>query len=346
MQSAMAQAAIRKKRVKITSLALLILPIILLAASLGIGRFPVSLDTVFSILGSRVFPIEPTWTGIEETVVLQIRLPRVLLAMLVGAGLAIAGASFQGLFRNPLVSPGILGVAAGTGFGACLGILMFGEPIAITLLAFVFGILAVIGAYMISKLKTGSSLLMLVLAGVIVGAFFTALIGLMQYVADPEEQLPAMVFWLMGSLAGASYRELLWGAPLIVIGSSILLLLRWRINVLSLGEEEAQSLGINTQWLRWIIIVAATFVTAAAVAMTGMVGWVGLVIPHVGRMLVGPNHKVLLPASISLGAMFLLITDNVARAAIAAEIPLSILTALIGAPYFAYLLRRTGGRWA
>ncbi|MCL0029805.1 iron ABC transporter permease [Dehalococcoidia bacterium] len=346
MQSVMAQVAIQKKTVGITPFVLLILPIVLLAASLGIGRFPVSLDTVFSILGSRVFPIEPTWAGVEETVVLQIRLPRVLLAMLVGAGLAIAGASFQGLFRNPLVSPGILGVAAGAGFGACLGILMFGEPIAITLLAFVFGILAVIGAYMISKLKTGSSLLMLVLAGVIVGAFFTALIGLMQYVADPEEQLPAMVFWLMGSLAGASYRELLWGAPLIVIGSSILLLLRWRINVLSLGEEEAQSLGINTQWLRWIIIAAATFVTAAAVAMTGMVGWVGLVIPHVGRMLVGPNHKVLLPASISLGAMFLLITDNVARAAIAAEIPLSILTALIGAPYFAYLLRRTGGRWA
>ncbi len=127
----------------------------------------------------------------------------------------------------------------------------------------------------------------------------------MQYVADPEEQLPAMVFWLMGSLAGASYRELLWGAPLIVIGSSILLLLRWRINVLSLGEEEAQSMGINTQWLRWIIIAAATVVTATSVAMTGMVGWVGLVIPHVGRMLVGPNHKVLLPASISLGAMFL-----------------------------------------
>ncbi|MCL0065952.1 iron ABC transporter permease [Dehalococcoidia bacterium] len=346
MQSVMAQVAIQKKTVGITPFVLLILPIVLLAASLGIGRFPVSLDTVFSILGSRVFPIEPTWAGVEETVILQIRLPRVLLAMLVGAGLSIAGASFQGLFRNPLVSPGILGVAAGAGFGACLGILMFGEPIAITLLAFVFGILAVIGAYMISKLKTGSSLLMLVLAGVIVGAFFTALIGLMQYVADPEEQLPAMVFWLMGSLAGASYRELLWGAPLIVIGSSILLLLRWRINVLSLGEEEAQSLGINTQWLRWLIIIAATVVTATAVAMTGMVGWVGLIIPHVGRMLVGPNHKVLLPASISIGAMYLLIIDNVARAATATEIPLSILTAIIGAPFFAYLLRRTGGRWA
>ena len=341
------KAVITRKGVKITPFALVVLPVILLVASLVIGRFPVSLDTVFSILGSQVFPIEPTWAGVEETVILQIRLPRVLMAMLVGAGLSISGASFQGLFRNPLVSPAILGVSAGAGFGACLGILMFGgQPIAIKLLAFVFGILAVIGAYMISKLKTGSSLLMLVLAGVIVGAFFTALIGLMQYVADPEEQLPAMVFWLMGSLAGASYRELLWGAPLIVIGSSILLLLRWRINVLSLGEEEAQSLGINTQWLRWIIIVAATFVTAAAVAMTGMVGWVGLVIPHVGRMLVGPNHKVLLPASISIGAMYLLIIDNVARTATAAEIPLSILTAVIGAPFFAYLLRRTGGRWA
>ena len=335
------------KKYRVTSLALLILPIILLAASLSVGRFPVSLDTVFNILASHVFPIEQTWTGIEETVVLRIRLPRVLLAMLVGAGLSISGASFQGLFRNPLVSPGLLGVAAGAGFGACLGILMFGgQPIAIKLLAFVFGILAVIGAYMISKLKTGSSLLMLVLAGVIIGAFFTALIGLTQYVADPEEQLPAMVFWLMGSIAGASYRELLWGAPLIIIGSSVLLLLRWRINVLSLGEEEAQSLGINTQWLRWFIIVAATVITASAVAMTGMVGWVGLVIPHVGRMLVGPNHKVLLPASISIGAMYLLVIDNVARAATAAEIPLSILTALIGAPFFAYLLRRTGGRWS
>jgi len=334
-------------KARITLIALVALPIMTFLISLSLGRYSISIGTAFGILLSHILPVvEPTWTGIEEMVVIQIRLPRVLLAMLVGASLAIAGASFQGLFRNPLVSPGILGVSAGAGFGACLGILMFGEPIAIKLLAFVFGILAVIAAYMISKLKTGSSLLMLVLAGVIIGAFFTALIGIMQYVADPEEQLPAMVFWLMGSMAQASFKDLLWGAPPILIGISILLLLRWRINVLSLGEEEAQSLGINTQRLRWLVIAAATAVTASAVSMTGIVGWVGLVIPHVGRMLVGPNHKVLLPASISIGATYLLLIDNVARTATAAEIPLSILTAIIGAPFFAWLLRRTGGRWA
>jgi iron complex transport system permease protein len=185
-----------------------------------------------------------------------------------------------------------------------------------------------------------------VLAGVIIGALFQALIGIAKTVADPEDQLPAIVYWLLGSIAGASYQDLLWGVPPIFIGSSILLLLRWRINLLSLGEEEAQSLGINTQWLRWILIIAATVITSASVSLCGMVGWIGLVIPHIARMLVGPNHKVLLPACISIGAFSLLIVDDVARSATAAEIPLSILTALIGAPFFAYLLRRTGGRWA
>jgi iron complex transport system permease protein len=329
----------------IVPIALVALPILLFFVSLSMGRYQVSLVTVYNILLSHILAIESTWTGIEETVVVQIRLPRVLLAMLVGSGLAIAGGSFQGLFRNPLVSPGILGVSAGAGFGASLGILMFGSIGATNLMAFGFGILAIIGAYMISRLKTGSSLLMLVLAGVIVGAFFQALIGLVQYVADPEEVLPAIVFFLMGSIAGASYTDLLWGAPIILIGSSILLLLRWRINVLSLGEEEAQSLGINAKQMRWVVIAAATAVTASTVAMSGMVVWVGLVVPHIGRMLVGPNHKVLLPACYSIGAAFLLIVDNVARTATAAEIPLSILTATIGAPVFASLLRRTGGRW-
>jgi len=322
------------------------LPILVLLISICLGRYAISSETGFNILISRILPIEPTWTGIEESVVLQIRLPRVLLAMLVGSGLAVAGASFQGLFRNPLVSPDILGVSAGAGFGACLGMLISGGTIAIQSLAFGFGILAVVGAYMVGRLKTGTSLLMLVLAGVIIGGLFSALIGLIKYVADPEEQLPTIVYWLMGSMAGASYKDLLWGAPPILIGSSILLLLRWRINILSLGEEEAQSLGINTRWLRWVIIMAATVITATAVSLCGIVGWIGLVIPHIGRMLVGPNHKVLLPACVSIGAFSLLIIDDVARAATAAEIPLSILTAIIGAPFFAFLLRRTGGRWS
>jgi iron complex transport system permease protein len=336
---------LREKPISITPLTLILLPVLILIISIYLGRYAISPVTGFNILISRILPIEPTWTGIEESVVLQIRLPRVLLAMLVGSGLAVAGASFQGLFRNPLVSPDILGVSAGSGFGACIGILLFKETIAIQSLAFGFGILAVLGAYFLSRLKTGTSLLMLVLAGVIIAALFSALIGLIKYVADPEEQLPTIVYWLMGSIAGASYKDLLWGAPPILMGMSILILLRWRINILSLGEEEAQSLGMNTRWLRWVVIMAATVITATAVSLCGIVGWIGLVIPHMGRMLVGPNHKVLLPACVSIGAFSLLMIDDIARAAMAVEIPLSIITAIIGAPFFAYLLRRTGGRW-
>jgi iron complex transport system permease protein len=336
---------IREKQIPITTLTLMVLPVLFLIISIYLGRYVISPGTGFNILISRILPTKPTWTGIEESVVLQIRLPRVLLAMLVGSGLAVAGASFQGLFRNPLVSPDILGVSAGSGFGACIGILLFKETIAIQSLAFAFGILAVLGAYFLSRLRTGTSLLMLVLAGVIIAALFSALIGLTKYVADPEEQLPTIVYWLMGSIAGASYKDLLWGAPPILIGMSILILLRWRINILSLGEEEAQSLGMNTRWLRWVVIMAATVITATAVSLCGIVGWIGLVIPHIGRMLVGPNHKVLLPACVSIGAFSMLLIDDIARAATAVEIPLSIITAIIGAPFFAYLLRRTGGRW-
>ncbi len=336
---------LKKERIRITTPVLIILPILAFGLSVYMGRYSISPGTGFDIFISRFLPVDATWTAIEESVVLQIRLPRLLLAVLVGSGLAVAGAAFQGLFRNPLVSPDILGVSAGAGFGACIGILTSGEAIAIQLFAFAFGILAVVLACLISRLKTGTSLLMLVLAGVIVGAFFTALIGLTKYVADPEEQLPTIVYWLMGSMAGSSYKDLLWGGPPILIGSVLLLLLRWKINILSLGEEEAQALGINTRWLRWIIITAATVITAAAVSLCGIVGWVGLVIPHIGRMLVGPNHKALMPACVSIGAFSLLIIDDLARAATSAEIPLSILTAIIGAPFFAVLLRKTGGRW-
>ena len=325
---------------------LVILPLVCLIVSLCVGRFGVTPAKAISIMASNLIPMEPDWTGIQETVIMKVRLPRALLAMLVGSGLAIAGASFQGLFRNPLVSPGILGVAAGAGFGACVGILISGAVLVVQSISFGIGLVAVVGAYLISKLKTGSSLLMLVLSGVIIGAFFQAMIGIAKTVADPEEQLPAIVYWLLGSIAGATYNDLLWGAPPILLGIAVLLALRWRINILSLGEEEAKSLGVNTTWLRWTVIIAATVITAASVSLCGMVGWIGLVIPHIGRMLVGPNHKVLLPACLSIGAFSVLIIDDIARSATAAEIPLGILTAVVGAPFFAYLLRRTGGRWA
>ncbi len=326
---------------------LIILPLALLLVSLFLGRYPVSPMTVMQVMASRVIPIEPTWSPTVETVLFQVRLPRVLLAMFVGAGLSISGASFQGMFQNPLVSPGILGVSAGAGFGAALAILLSGNDAVIQISAFGFAILAVALTYRISQVYKTTPVLMLVLSGVVVGALFLALIGLIKYVADPYEKLPAITFWLMGSLSDASVKHLTTVIPPIVAGSIGLLLVRWRMNVLSMGDEEARSLGINTELLKRFIIICATVVTAAAVCVSGMIGWVGLVIPHVARMIVGPDHKVLLPASLSLGAGYLLIIDNIARTATSAEIPLGILTAIIGAPFFAYLLRKTRGRgWA
>lgn len=336
----------RLKRERITLATLILLTIVIALISIFLGRYIVSPLEGFKILLSHIFPINQTWTVVDAAVIDNIRVPRILLALLVGGGLAISGASFQGMFRNPLVSPDILGVSAGAGFGACLGILAGNQTVVVQLLAFALGIAAVLLAYMVSRTKGGSSILMLVLAGVIAQAFFTALIGITKYVADPEQQLPAIVYWLMGSLSDSTYKDLLWGAPPIIAGTIVLFLLRWRINLLSLGDEEAHSLGINTTLTRWLIIISATIITASSVALTGMIGWIGLVIPHIGRMLVGPDHKVLLPACFPLGALSLIIVDDIARAATAQEIPLSILTALIGAPFFAFLLRRTGGKWA
>ena len=266
--------------------------------------------------------------------------------MLVGSTLAVSGASFQGLFRNPLVSSHILGVAAGAGFGAAICMLLFSDSAHfIQLFAFVFGVVAVLGACTIGRTREGTSTLMLVLGGIVVGALFTALISLMKYMADPEDELPAIVFWLMGSLASIGNEDILVVAIPILIGTTVLLLIRWRINILSMGEEEARALGVNTKKLRVIIIVCCTIVTASSVCISGIIGWVGLVIPHVGRMLVGPNHKYLLPASLLLGASYLLLVDDLARTLATAEIPLGILTAIVGAPFFAYLLRKSKVGW-
>ncbi len=340
-----AQAGSRLSR-KIMVLILVLVPLILFVLSVCYGRYWISPSVVLDILFSKLIPVDITWSGLEESVVMSLRVPRVLLVMLVGAGLAVAGASFQGLFGNPLVSPDILGVSAGAGFGAALGIMLCDQMAVIQILAFAFGIMAVIITYAISHLKTGTPLFMLVLSGVITGAFFQAMISLIKYLADPHDKLPAIIYWLMGSMAGATYQDLLIGAPIIMAGIVILLLLRWRINILSLDEEEARSLGVDVQRLRWLVIFASTIITATAVSLCGIVGWVGLVIPHIGRMLVGPDHRRLLPVCVSLGACFLVLIDNIARAATSSEIPLSILTAVIGAPFFAYLLRKTGGLWS
>ncbi|MEK3763460.1 FecCD family ABC transporter permease [Solibacillus sp. FSL K6-4121] len=323
-----------------------VLPLVIAIASLGIGRFEVDFVTVVKILGSHIFPIEETWTQMEYNVVMTVRLPRIILALLIGAGLSISGAAFQGMFANPLVSADILGVAAGAGFGASIGILLFGNGYVTQGLALIFGLAAIGFTYVIGGSGRNMPIFMLVLAGVVTSALFNALISLTKFVADPEEKLPAITYWLMGSLGTASYRDLWTAGPIILVGMLILLALRWRINLLTLPDEEAKSLGINVTRLKWLVIAGATLCTAAAVAVAGIVGWVGLIIPHIARMFVGSNNERVLPVSIALGGAYLLLIDTLARSVTAAEIPLSILTAIVGAPFFAYLLRRTGGSWS
>jgi iron complex transport system permease protein len=331
-------------RRKLAAALLIALPVAAFCISFFLGRFPIPPATLLKVLASRVLPIQPDWPDTVETVVFNIRLPRIILALCIGAGLSISGAAFQGMFQNPLVSPDILGVTAGAGFGAALGILLDGNSLVVQGSALTFGMLAVALSYVIGRVYKTTPTLMLVLSGIVVGAIFSALLSLAKYVADPKQKLPAIVFWLMGSLAAISKRDVITTVPPMVAGMAGLLMVRWRINILSMGDEEARSLGIRTNVLKGIVIVCCTVVTASAVSVCGIIGWIGLVVPHIGRMLVGPDHRCLLPASLALGATYLLLIDNLARTLISAEIPLGILTAIVGAPFFAYLLRRTKGR--
>ena len=265
--------------------------------------------------------------------------------MFVGAGLSISGAAYQGMFRNPLVSPDILGVSAASGFGAALAILLSANRLELQLAAFAFGLVGVTLTYLIARVYKTTPALMLVLAGVVVAAFFGALVSGAKIIADPEAKLPEITYWLLGSFNRASFQDIITVIPVILLGSVGLLLVSWRLNVLSMGDDEARSMGIQTESLKAFIIICTTLITASAVSVSGIVGWVGLVIPHVGRMIVGPNHRWLLPTSLALGAVFLLIIDDIARSVTPLDIPIGILTGVIGAPFFAYLLRRTKGGW-
>jgi iron complex transport system permease protein len=326
-------------------LAMILVPLAVLYVSLFIGRFYVPAGAVARMLASHFLPITPNWSASMETIVLQIRLPRAVMAMFVGAGLSVSGAAYQGMFRNPLVSPDILGVTAASGFGAALALLCSRGAVGLELISFLFGILGVGLTYVLARTYRSTPILMLVLSGVIVAAFFSALLSGVKYVADPDSKLPAITYWLLGSLNGTTVQSLDMALPPIVIGAVGLMLVRWRLNVLSMGDEEARSMGVRTDRLKVIIIVCTTLITAAAVSVCGIVGWVGLVIPHLARMWVGPDHRTLLPAACSIGATYLLLIDDVARTASASEIPLGILTAIVGAPFFAYLLRKTRGAW-
>jgi iron complex transport system permease protein len=333
------------KKTPTVTLILFISLILLFIISFWLGRYGVSPAQVIQIFLSKVFPITPTWPDIMETVIFDIRLPRILAAILIGAALATAGTSFQGLFRNPLVSPQILGVTSGAGFGAAMAIVISGNPAIIQISAFGVAIAAVATSWLISSRVRGNPTLTLVLAGMAIGSLFSALTSLMQYMADPEDELPEIVFWLMGSLNSIYMKDLIPVAIIIIVGITVLMLIRWRINVLSMGEEEAKALGVNTTQLRAIIIVCASLITAAAVSISGMIGWVGLVMPHIGRMLVGPCNKKLLPVSALLGGIYMLLIDNICRTALSVEIPIGILTAIVGVPFFLYLIRRGKQGW-
>jgi iron complex transport system permease protein len=277
---------------------------------------------------------------------MRIRGPRIAAAALVGAALAAAGAAYQGLFRNPLVSPDILGVSSGAAMGAALGIFLSLPVLAIQGMSFVFGLGAVAIVYGIGLAARGHDpILGLVLAGVAVGSLFGAGVAILKYVADPYNQLPAITFWLLGSLAATNPADALSVVPPILLGLVPMYLLRWRMNLLSLDEEEARALGVNTGQLRIVIVAAATLMTAAAVSITGIIGWVGLLIPHIARLLVGPEFGRLAPCAILLGAGFLLGVDTIARTAAAIEIPLGVLTALVGTPFFIWLLAGVRRSW-
>jgi iron complex transport system permease protein len=332
-------AAIKTHSIQIQIILFLLL-ISVVIISLMLGRMDIHPFTVIKILFSEILPIEKIWSSRIESVVIDVRFPRVMAALLIGAGLSVSGASFQGIFRNPLVSPDILGVASGAGFGAAIAILFFDNIVTIQIFSFAFGLLAVGLTYSISRVYSAVPVLMLVLSGIIVGALFSAMTSLTKYVADPMDKMPAIVFWLLGSLNNITNKNLLFVSPFFIVCMGAIYLIRWRINILSMGDEDAKTLGVNIERLKGIIIICATIITAASVSLSGIIGWVGLVIPHLGRLLVGSDNKILIPVTMLIGSSYLIIVDIIARTAIASEIPIGIITAIFGAPIFAYLLRK------
>ena len=308
--------------------------------ALAVGRFPISLAEMWSLATGG-----PT-TSNAHAIVFQVRGPRILSSLVVGAALAAAGTAYQGMFRNPLVSPDILGVSTGAALGAVLGIFLSANVFLVQALAFGGGLAAVGLVYAIgSRMRGHDPLLALVLTGVVIGTLLGSAIALLKYLADPYNQLPAITYWLLGSLASITPRDLAVAAPLALLGLAPMLLMRWRMNLLALPDDEARALGVDTTWLRTVVVAAATLMTASAVAVSGVIGWIGLLIPHAARLLVGPDFGRLLPLAMLLGAGFLLAVDTLCRTLVAIEIPPGVLTALIGTPFFLWLFALSRRPW-
>ena len=338
----------KKNYTRFKFLILILVPVIAFLFSVTLGRYSITVKEVFSIMIAKMLGQDIDYPKVIDTVIFQVRIPRIITAMLVGSALSVSGAVYQGMFKNPMVSPDILGTSAGAGFGAALAILLSFSTVGIQAMAFAFGLLAVTLTYIISTRvgRGGNVMYVFILAGILIGTVFQSFISLSKYVADPYDKLPAITFWLMGSLSTISQRDVMMVIVPFLLGIIPIIAVRWHLNTLSFGEEEAKALGINTGKIRLLVMVCTTLLTASAVSVSGMIGWVGLIIPHLARMVVGPNFKQLIPASMLMGGTYLLLVDNVARSVASIEIPLGILTSLIGAPFFIFLLMNTKKGWS
>ncbi len=338
---------IKGEKARWNALLLILIALLLLSflVSLTFGSYEISIKHVASILLNQIFPFaQPDWTPMASNLVITVRLPRILTAMVVGAALAVSGAVFQGIFQNPLASPYTLGVSNGAGFGAALAILLSAGTIGTQFSAIGFSLVSVGLTYLIGS-RSSRQTIGLILAGTVCSSFFAALVSLTKYIADPMDKLPTIVYWLMGSLASSDMLSLGRILPFIVVAIAVVFAYRWRINLLSLGEESAASFGINVKIDRAVLIISGSVLAAASVSLSGVVGWIGLVIPHLGRMLVGPDHRKLIPVCILLGAAYLLIIDDFCRCLIRQEIPLGIVTAIIGTPIFVIFMMRGNENW-
>lgn len=330
-----------ESKYRVVVLTLFISLICVMFAAICIGRYGIGIGDCLKILVSKVVDITQTWTKTMANVVWIVRMPRILAAALVGAGLAIAGAAYQSMFKNPMVSPDILGVSSGAAIGACSAILFGLGTVYIQSWAFIGGMVAVFITAFIPRLMKNTSPIILVLAGIITGSLMNSVLGIIRYIAASSANdtvLADITYWTMGSFTKASMSNLAIIAPLVIIAGGILMLVRYRLNVLSLGDNEAKSLGVNVGRTQLVIIITATLITASCVSLCGTIGWVGLVVPHLGRMIVGPDNRKMLPVTMFLGALFMVVIDTICRTISAAEIPVSIVTGIIGAPFYFYLL--------
>ena len=346
---------LKKNKLSYTNIIMILFLVLLLCivGSIVLGRYPIGLKDTFSILLHRFMgwleslslphmTVEVFWNKTQEALLLNHRLPRILLACLVGCCLSAAGATYQGVFQNPMAAPDILGASSGAAFGAALAILLELNDTMIMVFAFASSMITVCLVIYVGNQAKGKRVLGLILAGIMISSLVSSGTSFIKLVADPNDQLPAITYWLMGSLNGTTPEDVFFVVWPMLLGLVPLFLLRWRVNILTLGDEEAKTMGVNAKRLRTIVILCATLITAASVSVSGMIGWVGLVIPHLTRRVVGNNYKYLMPASVLFGAIFLLLVDDISRNLLVTEIPIGILTSMIGAPFFIYLMSKDG----